>query len=294
MIVITGATGKLGSAIVEHLLERLPADQVGVSVTDPAVAASLAERGVRVRRGDFTDPATLPAAFEDAEQVLIVSAAIRGPGASSATGNAIDAAVAAGARRVLYTSHQAASEDSLFGAAVQHAAAEAHLARAAEGGIETTALRNGFYTSTIEYHLPHAAGSGRLALPADGAFSWTAHADLAEAAALALVEPERAGGALGASTVTLTGSQSLDFAAAAALASEITGTRIERVVLSDEEWKADAVAGGLPAPAADFTLGVFRAARQGEFDHVDPTLEQVLGRPTTTVRTILERSLSAA
>ena len=68
MFIVTGATGRLGSQIVDRLLERVPADSVGVSVRDVDNAAALAARGVRVRAGDFTDPSTLAHAFEGAEQ----------------------------------------------------------------------------------------------------------------------------------------------------------------------------------------------------------------------------------
>jgi len=44
-------TGALNGATVEHLLNRLPADQIGVSVRDVAKAQHFADRGVRVRRG---------------------------------------------------------------------------------------------------------------------------------------------------------------------------------------------------------------------------------------------------
>lgn len=81
MLVVTGATGRLGHQIVERLLDRVPAESVGVSVRDVDRAAQMAARGVRVRSGDFTDPASLDHAFEGADQVLVVSAAIRGPGA---------------------------------------------------------------------------------------------------------------------------------------------------------------------------------------------------------------------
>ncbi|MFB9335907.1 NAD(P)H-binding protein, partial [Actinoplanes octamycinicus] len=78
MIVVTGATGRLGSQVVERLLSRIPADQVGVSVRDVARAAALAGRGVRVRQGDFTEPQSLKHAFEGATSALIISAGIRG------------------------------------------------------------------------------------------------------------------------------------------------------------------------------------------------------------------------
>src|SRR5690242_19801503 len=73
MIVVTGATGQLGKLVVEGLLEKLPADQVVAAVRSPEKAADLAGRGVDVRRADYTDPASLTAAFKGADKVLLVS-----------------------------------------------------------------------------------------------------------------------------------------------------------------------------------------------------------------------------
>ena len=141
-----------------------------------------------MRAGDFTDPGTLTHAFEGAEQVLVVSASIRGDGAVAANHAAIDAARAAGARRILYTSHQAAAADSRF--APQHVHAATHEYLLAQD-VPFTALRNGFYASTLERFVADALETGRIAAPQDGPFSWTAHEDLAEAAAIALTEPGR-------------------------------------------------------------------------------------------------------
>jgi NAD(P)H dehydrogenase (quinone) len=46
---------------------------------------------------------------------------------------------------------------------------------------------------------------------------------------------------------------------------------------------------GLPQPVADMLLGMFAASRAGEFAAVDPTLEQLLGRPPLTVREVLAK-----
>lgn len=289
MIVVTGATGRLGSRIVAELLERVPADTVGVSVRDPGseAAVAFADRGVRVRRGDFTEPDTLDHAFESADRVLVVSAAIRGPQAAASSRAAIDAAVRAGAERVLYTSHQAASAGSLFDPGRQHAAAEAHLA---EQKIAHTALRHGFYASTFEYYLPAALETGELRLPADGPFSWTAHADLAEADAIALTRPDALDTRDGI-TPPLAAPELLDFADVARIASELTGRPIARIVVDDDEWKAAVTEQGMPAAAADFTLGMFRAARAGEFAVTDPALEKLLGRPAVPARAVLSEML---
>lgn len=286
MIIVTGATGRLGSQIVDRLLERVPADTVGVSVRDHTRAADLASRGVRVRTGDFTEPATLDHALEDADQVLVVSAAIRGSGAASANRAAIEAAVRAGASRVLYTSHQAASPDSLFAAQPQHAATQAFLA---EQAVSWTALRHGFYASTLEIFVPTALQTGELRLPADGPFAWTSHADLAEIDAITLSEP----GVLDGLSPPLTAPEALDFADIAHLLSDLTGRSVTRVVLDDEEWKDTALASGMPAAAADFTLGMFRAARLGEFAVTDPMLENLLGRPAISARTVVKELVAS-
>jgi NAD(P)H dehydrogenase (quinone) len=281
MIVITGATGQLGSQIVHRLLERVPADRVGVSVRDPGRAADLAARGVRVRRGDFADPDSLVGAFEGATQVLIVSANETGGAAVALHAAAIDAARAAGAERVLYTSHQGASAGSLFAPMPDHAAVERYLA---EAGTPFTSLRNGFYTSTIPFLLGRALKTGELAAPADGPVSWTAHADLAEAAAIILADEGRFDGA----TPPLTAPHALDLEDVATLLGKLTGHAIRRVVVDDGEWTAGLTGHGVPAAQANMLLGMFHASRRGEFAVTDPALENLLGHPATLVSSILD------
>ncbi|MCG5442773.1 hypothetical protein NIE79_000560 [Micromonospora sp. NIE79] len=74
----------------------------------------------------------------------------------------------------------------------------------------------------------------------------------------------------------------------AALLSDITGRTVERVVVEDDEWRTAAIERGMPAGAADFTLGMYRAARGEEFAVTDPTLETVIGHRPVPVRTVLE------
>jgi len=117
--------------------------------------------------------------------------------------------------------------------------------------------------------------------------SWTAHADLAEAAAIALTEEGRLDGI----TPALTGPEALDFADIAAVASELTGRRITRVTVSDDEWKDRLAGQGTPGEYADFALGIFAASRRGEFAVVDPALGQLLGRKPATMRDVLAATL---
>jgi len=284
MIIVSGANGQLGRAVAERLLERVPAARIGVSVRDPEKARGLAERGVRVRRGDFDDAASLADAFEGASQVLIVSVNSHGESAVRQHRAAIDAARAAGARRILYTSHMGANPVSSFAPMVDHAATEAALR---DSGVPFTALRNGFYAATAAYLLGAALQTGELAVPEDGPVSWTTPADLAEAAAVALTEESFDG-----VSPDLTASEAVDMAGVAAIASELVGRPIRRVVVSAADYTAGLVAHGVPAPAADMFLGIFAASRQGDFAHVDPTLARLIGRPPMPVRDVLKAAIS--
>lgn len=285
MFLITGATGQLGRAIVHKLIERVPADQIGVSVRDPSHAAELAALGVHVRRGDFSDPAGLPHAFAGATQLLLVSSNARATGGDTLAQhhNAIAAARAVGVERIVYTSQMAASPGSRFPPMLDHAATELMLR---DSGLRWVAVRHGFYAASGLSMIADGLARGVLAAPADGKVAWTAHADLAEADAIILTEPKHPDGP----TAPLTASHALDLADLAALASELQGRPITRELLTDDDLRATLAARGAPPGTIDLVLGLYLAARAGEFATIDPTLERMLGRPPIDMRTLMAQA----
>jgi uncharacterized protein YbjT (DUF2867 family) len=56
------ATGALNGATVDHLLDRMPTKSIVIAVRDPAKAQRIADHGVVVRCGDYSEPASLPSA----------------------------------------------------------------------------------------------------------------------------------------------------------------------------------------------------------------------------------------
>lgn len=265
MIVITGATGALNGATVEHLLKRVPAERIGVSVRDVAKAQHFADRGVRVRQGSYEDPAALRHSFEGAEKVLLVSSNDPHADGVSLHRAGIEAAAAAGAQRILYTSHQNSRMDTPFPPGPEHAATERILA---ESGVSWTALRNGFYAHSIGWLLGNWRETGVISAPADGAVSWTDRADAAEAAAVIL-----AGDRVFDGPVTLTARQAVTFDDVAEIASRVSGREVKRVVVDDDEWIA-----GEPEEIGRMKLSTFQAARRGHFAETSPVLAELLGR----------------
>ncbi len=283
MIVITGATGALNGATTDHLLSRFPAEELVVVARDPERAGRFTDAGVTVRRGDYADAGTLAAAFRGADQLLLVSASDPTADAVALHTAAVDAAVRAGVGHVLYTSHQGASPVTPFGPGRDHAATEAVLERS---GLPWTSLRNGFYAHSLTWLTGDWRTTGAITVPADGPVSWTAREDAAEAAAVVITRIAAGEAGLGGPLV-LTADGAPTFTDVAALASDITGRDVERVLVDPEEWVATQVAAGRPERVARFTLGFYEAAAGGFFAGTSPLLGDLLGRRPATVRDVL-------
>ncbi len=285
MIVVTGATGHYGRRVVEGLLTRMPASEIGISVRDPEKAADFAARKVRVNKASFAEPASLAKAFDGAEQILLVSANVLGDEALRLHGNAIQAAKDAGVKRILYTSHQAASPTSKVIFARDHAMTE-QLLKAS--GVPFVSLRNGFYAESSLYQLGGMQETGKLALPEDGPVSWTVRDDLAEAAVAALTDPSLFDGI----TAPLTASRTYTFTDVARIASDALDREILRETVSEDSYRQGALQRGLPEPIVGMLISMFEAIRDGEFDVVDSTLERVLTRRPTKLEQVLAGLLS--
>ena len=281
-VVVTGATGHLGSLAVEALLARgVPAAEITATGRTVEPLADLAARGVRVAVADFHDPATLDAAFAGAEKVLLVSSGSFDDRAGQHR-NAIDAAVRAGVQHVVYTSGPKASTSRLLLMA-DHAATEEALAAS---GLTYTVLRDGWYvenyTAQVDTYLQHgmvgAAGEGRVSV--------APRSDYAEAAAVVLTTDGHAG------KVYELGGEALTLAELAALISAETGREITYTDVPVETLTSILVGAGFPEPVAAVFADVDRGIAEGEL-LVDPTdLATLLGRPATPAAEAVKAALA--
>jgi uncharacterized protein YbjT (DUF2867 family) len=284
MIVVTGANGKLGRKIVEQLLKRIPARDIGVSVRDVNTAQDLKERGVRVRQGHFDNSESLIHTFEEASQVLLISSHSLGEEAVRQHQTAIDSAKKAGVRRLLYTSQMFSSTTSHFSPMNVHAATEELLK---SSGLAYTSLRNGFYATSAIMWMGDALKTGELIAPEDGPVAWTTHSDLAEATAVILTEQRYEG-----ITPNLTASEAIDMDRIASIASKVLDRPIRRIVVSDDEYRNHLISRGLPEAMVGMLTGMFQASRQGDFSHTHPALENLIGRSPVNFTDFFKGSIS--
>ena len=269
---VTAATGQLGRLVVADLLTRGvdPADVVAV-VRTPDKATDLAERGVQVREGDYERPESLAAALHDVDRLLMISGSEAGQRIPQHT-NVIDAAVAGGATRIVYTSILNA-DDTTNPLAGEHQETE-RLLRAS--GVPITLLRNSWYdenyTAQLGQYLEHGAIVGAAG---EGRISAAARQDYAVAAVSALLQDEA-----GDHTYEL-GGPSFTMSQLAVTISEVTGTSISYRDVPAAEYVATLRGSGLDEGTAQFVAGIDTSIAHGDLETSSDDLTRLLGRAAT-------------
>ncbi|MCI2238635.1 NAD(P)H-binding protein [Paenibacillus sp. TRM 82003] len=271
---VTAAGGRLGHLVVEALLERgVPAGDVVAVVRTPGKVADLAERGVRVRRGDYDEPDTLREALAGVDRLLLVSGDTPGQRVTQHA-NVVEAARAAGVQRLAYTSILRA-DTSGNPLAPDHRATEEALAAS---GIPTTVLRDGWYLENYTEALGQYLAAGEVVGSAhDGRVSAASRADYAAAAAAALLADDDG------DRVHELGGPGFTLAELAATVSEVTGTPVAYRDLSTEEHVAHLRSVGLDEGTAGFVAALDASLAAGELHTDRDDLQRLIGRPATAL-----------
>ncbi|ARA94938.1 NAD(P)-dependent oxidoreductase [Rhodothermaceae bacterium RA] len=286
-LLVTGASGHLGRRVVELLLEARPSSLIATT-RHPDRLEDLARRGVDVRAADFDRPETLPAAFAGAERLLLISTdTVDRPGRRAEQHRrAIEAAVQAGVRHIVYTSLFGVAPDSPVLIAGDHLQTEQALEAS---GVGFTALRNNLYTDLLLMSLPPAVASGTLyAAAGDGGAAYVTREDCARAAAAALASDFE-----GSRRLEITGPGVVTYHDLAALASELSGRPVTYVPVDPEGYVAGAVAAGLPEPVARLMASFDVAMQQGRFGPATDAVRTLTGQDPTSVQAFLEAHRAA-
>lgn len=274
MIIVTGATGKLGRHVIEGLLAKVPASQIVAAVRDPAKAADFAARGVQVRRADYSKPETLDAAFAGAEKVLLISGSEVGQRVAQHQA-VVNAAKKAGAKLIAYTSILRANS-SRMALAAEHKASE-ELIRAS--GVPFVFLRNGWYFENYTENLAPALAHGALLGSTDGGrIAAATRADYAAAAVAVLT-----GSGHENKVYELAGDTPFTMAELAAEVSRQAGKPIVYKDLPAQQYQGILVGAGVPAGFAEILADSDVGASRGDLNDTTGDLRRLIGRPTTSV-----------
>lgn len=282
-IAVTGASGPFGRHAIEVLLRRgIPADQIVAIVRDPAKVGDLRERGVTVRRGDYSDPASLRAALAGVDRLLFVSGSEVGQRIAQHRAVA-DAAREAGISLVAYTSSPKADTSDMV-LAEEHRATEGALIAS---GVPYVFLRNGWYVENYTRQLPVILEHGLIGAAGDGRISAAARGDLAEAAAVVVASSDGH-----QNRVYELGGPSFTLAGLAAEIGRQSGRDVGYTDLSEDAYAKALADAGVPAEAAAVYADSDRAAAKGALYIEGDDLERLLGRPATPWPEVIRAALA--
>ncbi len=280
---ITGASGQLGTGLVRHALARTSASNLVAITRNTAKLAEFA--GIEARAGDFSQPAGLVDAFNGIERLVIVPTTDLAPGVRSKQhSDAIDAAVKAGVKHIIYISTVSPRPDPNNVLFDSHFATEQKLLASAPAW---TILRMSVYADTLVMAAKGAIASGEYSQVPGAPAAYVVRDDIAAAAAGILTTPGHAG-----ITYHATGPASITQQEVANAISKASGKPVAFKEITTEQQKQGFVAMGLPPVLVEGIAGFQSALRAGAFDLVTGDVARLAGKPAESVVDFLKRSLA--
>ena len=264
LIGVTGSTGQLGSRVARRLAAAGVAQRL--VVRDPARAPELP--GAEVAQAAYADKNALLNALDGVQTLLLVSASESADRVSLHKAT-VDAAVAAGVRRIVYTSFVGAAPNATFTFARDHWHTEQHIIGT---GVDYTFLRDNMYLDFI----PGFAGEdGVISGPAgDGRVAAVFREDVAEVATRVLLSAAHSG-----MTYDLTGPTAFTLAEAAAILTEAWGRPIRYQQETLDEAYRSRESFGAPAWEVAGWVTSYAAIASGELSEVSSAVEDITGHP---------------
>jgi uncharacterized protein YbjT (DUF2867 family) len=280
MILVTGATGTVGSEVVAQLLAA--GQPVRVLTRHPEKAARYASN-VEIAQGDLADPESLTAAFAGVDKVFLLATGLDLPKLEA---NAVEAAKKAGVKHIVKLSAAGAEIEPGITLGRWHRESEKNLE---ESGIAWTILRPGAFSSnTLNWAgsiksqgmVFHVTGNGKTT-PIDPR-------DIAAVAVAALTTPghER-------KIYALTGPEALSTAEQVAKISTAIGKPIQAIDTPEAAARSGMLAQGMPHPLVEAVLELMALIRAGYGGETTNAVEEVLGRKARTFDAWLQDHVTA-
>jgi uncharacterized protein YbjT (DUF2867 family) len=273
-ILITGATGNVGSAVLD-ILSSTDAN-LRALVHDEPKAQSLRDRGVEAILGDFLDPESLAPALEGVGTVLLITPIH--PEQVRQAANVIEAARDSdNDPRIVRLSVAQASHEAPTKNSRQHAQIEEELI---SSRLPYTLLRPTTFRQNTLATARAVASEGRNYQPfKDGKLGMIDARDMGKVAAKVLTEEGHEG-----KTYTLTGPAAISFYEIAEMLSEVLGKKVDYVPISLEKAKEAMLGMGLSEWKAEVLIEYARAHSQGYSNFTTEDVEQLTGHPATSYR----------
>jgi uncharacterized protein YbjT (DUF2867 family) len=267
MILVTGATGNIGSKVVETLLAK--GAPVKAGVRSPDKARGLAEKGAELVKFDFTDTGTYGPAFKGCNHVFLFTN--MSPVCVEEGAKLVDAAKAAGVEHVVKLSALGCDMEPGIALGRWHRGVEKLIEAS---GMGWTFLRpNNFMDNFITFYRQPIVHQSAIFMPlGDGAVSYVDARDIAAVAAVALTDPGHMGKAY-----AITGPAALTVHQVAAILGKAIGKEVNYIDIPEEAARQATAGMGMPGWLVDAMAELNAIDKAGYASGVTTAVADVTG-----------------
>ncbi len=287
MILITGATGKLGSKVIETLLmNNIPAHQIAALVRNESKAARLQEKGIDVRIGDYDNKPSLDEAMKGIGKVLLISG-LDITKVVEQHQNVVNAAKKQGVKCLAYTSNCLQDRNTLANKIMlTHFETEDYIMAS---GLNYMIFRNVLYMDSMAmFMIGKDVLENGIHLPTgDGRVSYALRSDEAEAIGNVL-----AGGDCNNRIYNFTNTRTYSFYDVAETLSELSGKHVIYTPIDMDTYKNRAKEKGMSEHMVEAMAPFMTDIKNGQGSTVSTDLEDALGRKPTALKTGLKLLLN--
>lgn len=284
MILITGATGHLGTAVIEQLLKTESTDEIVVFARNESKAQKWKELGIEIRIGEFNDKDSLDLACKGIDKLLLITS--NDENAYEQHKNVIDAAVHNNVNQLFYTSGALNHDIELSNIGPlkgSYISTENYIKKS---GINYVICQNCLYYEVIPFFIGEEIYDNIISFPSgDGKASFASRREMGEAIANLIVRENKIN-----STVVLSSEASYSFQDIADILSDIRSERITFTSPHIDEYMDQLHQYGVSKEDAWFASLFAKIIINDEYDVNDSTLKQILGREPESIQEFLEKT----
>jgi len=282
MILITGATGNLGKATINSLLNKgISANNIAALVRDESKSAEFKSKGIQVRIGDYQNFESLKSAFHDVDKLLLISSSSEIAHRFEQHKNVINAAKETGVSHIIYTSFDMKDlrRSIMVGDVQYHADTSDYLKQIA---VPYTLMDNTLYADMIPFISGNNIDEG-ISIPAgNGKTPFLPITEMAEAIAVVLTTPGHEN-----KEYVIAADAAFSFAEIADLISDISGKRVTYYQPKVDSYIARLVQNGFTEDDSAYLARFGEAIARGEFETNKSDVKQLLGRSPISLKDFL-------
>ena len=270
-ILVTGATGQMGSVVIETLLKKMPAQQINIITRKVEKQSEFQSKGFNAFLGDYSDVVSLEKAMAGVDSVLLISSGDQGDRMQEHK-NIIDAAKRMGVSSIAYTSRSLRDRTTLSNKLmVEHFDTEDYIKAS---GLKYIIFQNALYMDVIPQFVGQNVFETGIFQPAgDGKVAYALRSEQAEAMGNVLLNEK-----FDNQTYRFTGSEAYSFYDVAHALSELSGKDVKYHAVDVADYETMMSQRGLPPFLIQKIVSFILDIKHGQEATVTHDLESKLGR----------------